>query len=160
MIDEEEKFDYNKQCPNKNNCECSHNHYEYMYHPDMFKSEKCPNETEDEECEYHLICPFLHKNDKVIEENEQKIRCDPELLTAYYEDLIENYKIKQDGKLKNLNNIIKNHKCKSCNSNLLERNEYNLLFINNKLNKVICQSCAIKPKKNGEIVRFILNDTN
>lgn len=160
MIDEEEKFDYNKQCPKENYCGFSHNNYEYMYHQDVFKSEKCPNETEDEECKYHLICPFFHKNDKEIEEKDKKIRCDPELLTAYYEDLMENYKIKQNGKLKNLNNIIKNHKCKNCNSYLLEKNEYYLLYINNKLNKVICQSCALKlqPKNNRTILPFILND--
>ena len=177
-------FNKNKKCKNGDNCPYSHNQYEYLYHPKNFRKQKCPMEREEGDCLYRLCCPFKHEDDKenlkwegidfkdsvFHEENIDKnavIICNADLIREYYLDKIEDYKNKQEGKLKQLRTIIDKHLCPSCKKNcMLKEKEYSVHMNGSRILEIMCISCrqkiekSINARRNETIKGYIFGKTN
>ena len=133
------------KCENGDDCEYSHNLYEYYYHPDKFRTIKCPQEKkEGQYCKERLICPYLHKTDSDCGKDGVKMILDEKLITNYYRSLIFSYEKSIDdekAKLKEIEKKFVCHKCGEKNTNILNNNNESF-FVDKKENKIVCSECA------------------
>ena len=135
------------KCENGDDCEYSHNLYEYYYHPDKFRTIKCPQEKkEGEYCKERLICPYLHKTDSDCGKDGIKMILDEKLITDYYRSLIVGYEKSIDDENSKLKEIEKKYVCYKCgerHTNILNNNN-ETFFVDKKENKIVCLDCARK----------------
>ncbi len=54
-----------KNCPLGDQCYKSHNKYEFLYHPENYKTVFCRNFLKDENCELGDYCPFSHCDNEI-----------------------------------------------------------------------------------------------
>ena len=130
------------KCKDGDDCEFSHNYYEYFYHPDKFRTKKCPKEKKDKYCKRRLVCPYFHKTDSDCGEGENKMVLDEKLITNYYNSLIIGYENSIDDENEKLNEIEKKYVCYLCrerHTNALNSKEF---LIDKKENKIVCLDCA------------------
>ena len=134
------------KCENGDDCEYSHNLYEYYYHPKKFRTIKCPQEKkEGQYCKERLICPYRHKTDSVCGKDEDII-LDEKLITDYYRSLIISYEKSIDDECIKLKEIEKKFVCYKCgekHTNILNNNDEAFL-VDKKENKIVCSDCARK----------------
>ena len=137
------------KCKNGDDCEYSHNLYEYYYHPEKFRTIKCPQEKkEGQYCKERLICPYLHKTDSDCGKNGVKMVLDEKLITDYYKSLIAGYEKSIDDENDKLKEIEKKFVCYIClekHTNILN-NDNETFFVDKKENKIVCSECARKNK--------------
>ena len=137
----------NAKCDEGDNCSHAHNLYEYYYHPDKFRTIKCPNEKKKNSyCKERLICPYRHKTDSC--ENDENILINEKLITNYYLSKIISYSNSIKSEENKLKEIKKKYCCYLCgksSTNILQCNNF-LIDCSGK--KIICSKCA---NKNGNI---------
>jgi hypothetical protein len=67
---------YNRECPNGDSCERSHNRVEEFYHPDKYKAKFCASylngpaeslngQSVAEKCDYQEFCSFAHTREEL-----------------------------------------------------------------------------------------------
>ena len=130
------------KCKNGDNCEFSHNFFEYFYHPDKFRTIDCPNEKNGKYCKERLICPYIHKTDSDCGKDGKKIILDEKLITDYYRSLIISYEKSIDDenfKLKEIEKKFVCYLCRDTQTNSLNNKEF---YIDKKEKKIICLDCA------------------
>ncbi|MCQ2819619.1 MAG: hypothetical protein MJ252_20335 [archaeon] len=152
------------KCLDGDKCNKCHNIYEYFYHPDIFrKKTKCPGEIKEGFCKYYLVCPFIHKEDKILnkfdlKDDEEKSVDDLEdetpgltekynfltkevivnknLVEGYYKTKFNKCKAEQDLEIKDINDQMQSFICPKCLAiNML--NERSFALIDNKGKKNI-----------------------
>jgi hypothetical protein len=150
---EKNKRKKNAKCKNNDKCEYSHNFYEYYYHPDKFRTVKCPQEKNNEDCNSRLICPYTHKDESDLGKgDEERMILNKELMTKYYKIMLERYEDSIDKQRAKYEEIESKYCCYICgkrNTNAL--NEEDFFLIDPEEHKIICEDCAeekeIKPKQ-------------
>jgi len=156
IFDANNKFKKDGKCESGDECDKAHNLFEYFYHPNKFRTIKCPVEdlSGDEEnhkyCYNRLICPYNHGSDSDCGEDGEKMVLDPELIFNYYKSLMVTYEKSIDSEMSKLKEIKKRYVCYKCGTdNALDHNSF---FVDINAQKIICDKCR---KKNDESFKDI-----
>lgn len=134
------------KCKKGDDCEYSHNLYEYYYHPEKFRTVACPKEKKEKYCKERLICPYFHKTDVDCGEKGNKIIVDKKLITDYYKSLMVSYNNSINNELNKLNEIGKKYLCYLCGQKRTNALDLDGFYVDTNNNKIICIDCAQKRK--------------
>jgi hypothetical protein len=126
-----------RHCPQGDSCGNSHSIYEFMYHPQNFRTKQCAYEKKGVPCEYIMICPYKHISDCVDFEDKM---CYNQTSVDYYKENLMGKISNMVSKVKYLKKIVEYHTCGNCKKDL--NGVLNLLRCCNK-EIIICQECAL-----------------
>lgn len=137
------------KCKLEDDCDCAHNLFEYYYHPDKFRTVKCPQEKKNKYCKERLICPYLHESDSDCGKDGVRMILDEKLITDYYKSLMVSFEKSIDSEEAKLEEIGSKYCCYECGEeNALKNSDF---LVDKNEHKIICSKCA-KKKKNNEII--------
>ena len=141
------------KCNLNEECDCAHNLFEYYYHPEKFRTIKCPHEKkENTYCKERLICPYYHEGDSDCGKDGVRMMLNEKLITDYYRSLMISYENSIDDENVKLNEIEKKYLCYKCgdkNSSALKEDGF---LVDKNENRIVCSRCASNPKNNIEYV--------
>lgn len=141
------------KCNLNDDCDCAHNLFEYYYHPEKFRTIKCPQEKkENSYCKERLICPYYHEGDSDCGKDGIRIMLNEKLITDYYRSLMIGYENSIDYENVKLNEIEKKYLCYKCGQKNTSALREDGFLVDKKENKIICSSCASNPKYKIEYV--------
>ena len=130
------------KCKLGDDCDCAHNLFEYYYHPDKFRTIKCPQEKKSRFCKERLICPYLHETDSDCGKDGVRMILDEKLITDYYRSLMATFEKSIDNETDKLKEIKNKYCCYLCQENCaLEDSQ---ILVDQKEHKIVCSSCAEK----------------
>ena len=145
---EKNKRKENAKCKYGEKCNNAHNFYEYYYHPDKFRTVKCPQEKKNGDCDNRLLCPYYHKNESDCgKDDEEEMILNLELVKKYYQIMFDRYEESIDKQKMKYAEIEKKYCCYLCgerSTNVL--NEEEPFLIDPEEHKIICEECAKKGK--------------
>ena len=113
----------------------SHNMYETLYCTEKYKTSDCINEKQGNICDYLIVCPFLHTDEK------NNYTGDTNVFKVYSRMIKKNinrFKLE----IENLEKIKKMHSCAFCEK--LMKKEY---YMCNPCKHLICKNCFLKKVK-------------
>ena len=144
---ENKKRKKDAKCDLGDDCDCAHNLYEYYYHPNKFRTVKCPQEKNNKYCKERLICPYRHETDEDCGDNGVRMILDKELITNYYRSLMVSYEKSIDNENSKLKEIKKKYVCYLCGENQTNALDSDHFNVDTEENKIICRDCIKKKNR-------------